>query len=78
MADRILVVGEAAPKVKATPGGGVYYGLPEANIAMEVLTRAMAEDDLCAASLADYDRRWRLQLGARSRWVFGPDRLPRG
>ncbi|MBC7335892.1 MAG: NAD(P)/FAD-dependent oxidoreductase, partial [Clostridia bacterium] len=27
VADRILVVGEAAGHVKATTGGGVYYGL---------------------------------------------------
>jgi geranylgeranyl reductase family protein len=63
VADRILVVGEAAGQVKTTTGGGVYYGLLAADIAVDVLTRALAEDNLSAESLAEYDRRWRSLLG---------------
>ncbi|MEW6046863.1 MAG: hypothetical protein AB1609_10330 [Bacillota bacterium] len=63
MADGILVVGEAAGQMKTTTGGGVYYGLLAAEIAVGVLTRALAEDDLSAESLAEYDRRWRSLLG---------------
>jgi geranylgeranyl reductase family protein len=62
VADRIVVVGEAAGQVKTTTGGGVYYGLLAAEIAVEVLVRALAEDNLSRQSLAEYDRRWRAAL----------------
>ncbi len=65
--DRLIAIGDAAGLVKATTGGGVYYGLVSATIAADVLTRALANDELCARSLARYEASWRKQLGAELR-----------
>ena len=61
--DRLLVVGTAAGQVKATTGGGIYYGLLCANIAAGHLDRALKADDLSAKSLAGYERDWQRRLG---------------
>ena len=60
--DRLLVVGDAAGLVKPTTGGGIYYSLVSASIAAGVLTEALADDDLTANRLEDYERRWRAAL----------------
>lgn len=65
--DRVLVVGEAAGQVKTTTGGGVYFGLLAAAIAVDVLAGALADDDLGRDRLAAYDRRWRTVLGREIR-----------
>ncbi|MGQ9498473.1 MAG: NAD(P)/FAD-dependent oxidoreductase [Desulfotomaculales bacterium] len=62
-AERVLVVGEAAGQVKTTTGGGVYFGLLAAAIAVDVLTGALADNDLRRERLAAYDRRWRAIIG---------------
>ncbi|MEW6048017.1 MAG: hypothetical protein AB1609_16335 [Bacillota bacterium] len=49
--------------MRTTTGGSVYYGLLAAEIVAELLTPALAEDDLSAESLAEYDRRCRSLLG---------------
>lgn len=73
---RMIVVGDAAGQVKPTTGGGIYYGLLSAEIAADVLHRAIAVDDLSAGFLGEYDRRWRrllsreLQIGRWARWLF--------
>ncbi|MEW6049361.1 MAG: hypothetical protein AB1609_23295 [Bacillota bacterium] len=56
-------MGEAAGQVRTTTGGGACYGLLAAEIAVDVLTRALAEDIPCAESWAGCDRRWRSLLG---------------
>ena len=61
--DRIIVVGDAAGQVKATTGGGIYYGLLSADIAVDCLHQAFLADDFSAAKLALYDKRWRAKLG---------------
>lgn len=61
--DRLLVVGSAAGQVKPTTGGGIYFGLLCAEIAAKTLHRGVADDDLSARSLADYERGWRKKLG---------------
>ena len=62
-AERLLVVGDAAGHVKPTSGGGIYYGLLSADIAVETLTRALEDGDLSAKRLARYQREWKKLLG---------------
>jgi digeranylgeranylglycerophospholipid reductase len=59
---RVLAVGDAAGLVKATTGGGIYFGLLSGRIAAEVLVPALADDRLTAARLREYERRWRARL----------------
>jgi digeranylgeranylglycerophospholipid reductase len=65
--ERMVVVGDAAGQVKPTSGGGIYYGLLSAEIAAEVLHRALEEDDLSARRLARYEQGWRRKLGREIR-----------
>ena len=67
VADRILVVGDAAGLVKPTTGGGIYYGLLTGRLAAEVLSEQLATDALRARSLRAYERRWRQRLGSEIR-----------
>jgi digeranylgeranylglycerophospholipid reductase len=59
---RVLAVGDAAGLVKATTGGGIYFGLISGQIAADVLRSALAEDCLTASRLREYERRWRARL----------------
>ena len=77
-ADRLLVVGDAAGQVKPTSGGGIYYGLLCADIAVATLRRALAEDNLTAAGLAAYQRGWRKRLGRELRTGYWARRLFEG
>ena len=61
--ERLLVVGEAAGQVKPTSGGGIYYGLLCADIAADVLHRALERDLFSEKILSLYERRWRKRLG---------------
>lgn len=61
--DRLLVVGDAAGQVKPTTGGGIYYGLLCADIAADTLHQALEDDNLSSGTLANYQRRWRKELG---------------
>jgi len=61
-AERLIVVGDAAGQVKPTTGGGIYYGLLCADIAANILHRALASNALSAKSLADYEREWKRKL----------------
>jgi geranylgeranyl reductase family protein len=73
---RFIVVGSAAGQVKPLTGGGIYYGLLCAEIAVDVLHCALEEDDLSADNLARYEREWRHKLGQelkrsyRARQIF--------
>ena len=60
---RLMVVGDAAGQVKPTTGGGIYYGLLCADIAADILHRALENDDLSAKRLARYEEGWKRQLG---------------
>ncbi|MBI4286401.1 MAG: NAD(P)/FAD-dependent oxidoreductase [Chloroflexi bacterium] len=73
--ERLVVVGGAAGQVKPTTGGGIYYGLLCANIAVAVLHRALTVDDLSARSLAAYEHGWRRRLGRELRTGYWARRL---
>ncbi len=62
-ADRLLVIGTAAGLVKPLTGGGIYFGLLSADMAAEVLHHAFDHNDLSHRQLADYQRKWKRQLG---------------
>jgi geranylgeranyl reductase family protein len=62
--ERLIVVGDAAGLVKPTTGGGIYYSLLSATIAAEVLAEALTGEDLSAARLAEYERRWHDRLAS--------------
>ena len=58
-ADRVVAVGDAAGLVKPTTGGGIYYSVVSGEIAAEVLGARLADGDLSAGALKEYERRWR-------------------
>jgi digeranylgeranylglycerophospholipid reductase len=66
--DRLVVVGDAAGLVKPTTGGGIYYSLLSALLAVETLAGALASDRLGVDDLAVYERRWRSTIGPELRW----------
>ena len=74
--DRVLVVGDAAGQVKPTTGGGIYYALLASEIAAEALSEALDDNDLSAARLSAYQRRWRsllsreLEVGYSAHRIF--------
>jgi digeranylgeranylglycerophospholipid reductase len=76
-AERVLVIGEAAGQVKATTGGGIYYGLLAARLAAGTINRAFARGCFSAATLQAYERAWRslladeLALGLSFRKLYG-------
>jgi digeranylgeranylglycerophospholipid reductase len=61
-AERVLVIGEAAGQVKATTGGGIYYGLLAARLAAETISQAFATGCFAAPTLQGYERAWRSLL----------------
>lgn len=74
--DRLIVTGGAAGQVKPTTGGGIYYGLLSARIAVQVLDRALKTGDLSARVLAAYENGWKeileseLNSGRRTRATY--------
>ena len=63
VADRVLLVGDAAAQVKPLSGGGIFVGMRCAQIAAEVVDGALMADDLSAGKLEGYERRWREEFG---------------
>jgi len=57
-AERILAVGDTAGQVKPTTGGGVYFGLICAGMAVLTLDESLRADDLSSRRLALYQKRW--------------------
>jgi geranylgeranyl reductase family protein len=66
-ARRALLVGDAAAQVKPLSGGGIFTGMRCAEIAADVANEAFARGDLSEGALAEYDRRWRAELGEEFR-----------
>jgi flavin-dependent dehydrogenase len=73
--DRLLVVGGAAGQVKPTTGGGIYYGLLCADIAVDTLHQALGRGDLSGKNLAGYERGWRRRLGRELRTGYWARKL---
>lgn len=65
--DRLLVVGDAAGQVKVTTGGGISYGILCGDIAASTLDTAFRLGDLGGGVLAEYERRWRQEIGLELR-----------
>ena len=61
--DRVVVIGDAAGQVKPTTGGGVFYGLLCADIAANILHKALSTDDLSTKSLSRYQSKWHKAIG---------------
>ncbi len=65
--DRAVVIGDAAGQVKPTTGGGVFYGLLCADIAADILHKALSTDDLTAKSLSRYQTECHKTIGRELR-----------
>jgi geranylgeranyl reductase family protein len=65
--ERFVVVGDAAGQVKPLTGGGIYFGLICADIAVDNIDRALKEDDLRAMRLSAYEKEWKRKLGREMR-----------
>jgi len=63
VADRVLVCGDAGGFVNAYTGEGIYYAMVTGRHAGEVAAAALARGDTGAAALAEYERRWRAEIG---------------
>ena len=63
----VLAVGDAAGQVKATTGGGLYFGAVAARGAAEILDRALEGDNLSACSLEAYEAHLRSAIRAEQR-----------
>jgi geranylgeranyl reductase family protein len=65
--DRILLVGDTAGQVKVTTGGGLSYGVLCGDLAAATLDHAFRLGDLTERVLAEYERRWRHEIGVELR-----------
>jgi len=60
---RTLVVGDAAGMVKPTSGGGIYTGVRSARHAASVAVECCREGSFRDRDLAEYERRWKADIG---------------
>lgn len=67
VADRVMLVGDAARQVKPTSGGGIHAALHAAGLAAEVADEAMRHGDLSSEALRAYPRRWHRSVGRELR-----------
>ncbi len=65
--DRFIVAGDAAGQVKPLTGGGIYFGLVCADIAVDNVDKALKDNDLRACKLYAYDKEWRNKLNKELR-----------
>jgi geranylgeranyl reductase family protein len=74
--ERVMAVGDAAGQVKATSGGGIYFGMLGARMAAETAADAFRRGEFGPEDLASYEKRWRgflgldLRLGSLLRRLF--------
>ncbi|WP_455277991.1 geranylgeranyl reductase family protein [[Eubacterium] cellulosolvens] len=61
--DRMLVVGDSAGQIKATSGGGIYFGLKCAEIACETANQCLEKNTLGDTHLKQYDTIWKKTIG---------------
>jgi len=60
--DRLLVVGDAAGHVKPTTGGGIYFGLLCADLAIETTIAAFKAKDFSSNFLRRYEINWKKKI----------------
>ncbi|HTS63226.1 MAG TPA: geranylgeranyl reductase family protein [Candidatus Acidoferrales bacterium] len=58
VADRVVLIGDAANLGDPISGGGIHMAMESAHVAAPVILQALHEDDLSAASLARYETAW--------------------
>jgi len=63
VAERMVVIGEAAAHVKTSTGGGIFFGLLSAEMATEVILRAFRKGDFSVHTLGEFERFWRAAFG---------------
>jgi geranylgeranyl reductase family protein len=63
VADRVVVCGDAGGFVNAYTGEGIYYAMVTGRHAGEVAADALARGATSAVALAEYERRWRAEIG---------------
>jgi len=63
VAERMLVCGDAGGFVNAYTGEGIYYAMVTGRHAGEVAADALAGGDTSATRLAEYERRWKAEIG---------------
>jgi flavin-dependent dehydrogenase len=63
-ADRALLAGDAAGFVNAYTGEGIYHAMVTGEHAAATAAEAVARGDASARALADYERRWRAEIGS--------------
>lgn len=72
VADRVVLIGDAAGQIEPMTGQGIFLALRSAQLATEVAADALRNDDLSAGRLALYARRRRRELIGRltvARWL---------
>ncbi len=67
VADRVMLVGDAARQVKPTSGGGIHAALDAAAIAARHAGAALRGPRLSARVLGSYERDWRRTMGRELR-----------
>jgi digeranylgeranylglycerophospholipid reductase len=63
VADRAMLVGDAAGQVKPLTGGGIYYSIRCADLAADALIGAATAGDFSRSRLGRYERAWRCAIG---------------
>jgi digeranylgeranylglycerophospholipid reductase len=61
--ERYIIVGDAAGQVKPITGGGIYFGLICAQIAVNNIKKVLNENDFRSVKLASYEKEWKRKLG---------------
>lgn len=67
LADRVMLVGDAARQVKPTSGGGIHASLHAASLAADVAHVGLQRGDLSSRVLQPYPRRWHRSAGRELR-----------
>ncbi len=70
VADGVVAVGDVVNQVKATTGGGIYFGLLGADAAARTIGEALEKGDATARGLLPYEKRWRRLMGPEIRWGY--------
>jgi len=63
VADNIMLIGDAAAQAKPLSGGGLFTGMRAARWAASTAVMALKKEDTSAATLSDYETRWRADIG---------------